>query len=162
MPPPAWPTCGRGLGAAGEAHSQPLPIKTWYEVKNRLLHIRIHRGAICIFYWDSYVHYLKPEKSIMGKEATSDLVRGREWGRERLGRRGGMGRDPLVLWGAVSTTCPQIIQKGLANPPAALWLLIFLNKKLRGSLYLCPSEDALIHHSQSNEGLLIVCLCVGR
>lgn len=100
VPPPAWPTCGRGLGAAGEAHSQPLPIKTWYEVKNRLLHIRIHRGAICIFYWDSYVHYLKPEKSIMGKEATSDLVRGREWGRERLGRRGGMGRDPLVLWGA--------------------------------------------------------------
>lgn len=62
----------------------------------------------------------------------------------------------------VSTTCPQIIQKGLVSPPAALWLLIFLNKKLRGFLYLCPSEDTLIHHSQSNKGLLIACLCVGR
>lgn len=53
--PSARSTCRRGLGAAGEAHSQFLPIKIWYEVKNRLLHIRIHGGAICVFYWDHYI-----------------------------------------------------------------------------------------------------------
>lgn len=33
----------------------------------------------------------------MGKEPARDLVRGREWGLAWLGRRGRMGRDPLVL-----------------------------------------------------------------
>lgn len=70
---------------------------------------------------------MKPEKSIMGKEPARDLVRGREWGLAWLGRRGRMGRDPLVLWVPVSRTCPQIIQKGLANPPSALRLLRLLN-----------------------------------
>lgn len=43
---------------------------------------------------------MTPEKSIMGKKPARDLVRGRESGLEWLGRRGRMGRDPLVLWGA--------------------------------------------------------------